>query len=88
MDLIKGGQHTSMSPLFKGERMFDLFTQALWAWRLVVLPVVRTGNFSVLFYYVSYVLTIFLTVFMEDHTLFYDRQISVTNVRFAEISIF
>jgi len=48
MDLIKGSHHTPMSPLLKGERLFDLSMEALVVLRWVVLPVYVTGGFSVL----------------------------------------
>lgn len=48
-NLIRGAHHTPMSPLVKGERMFDICSSALFLFRWVVLPVVRTGSFSTLF---------------------------------------
>ena len=53
MDLVKGGKVTSTSPLLMGEKLFDLFTQFIWAFRLLVLPVVRTGRLPVLIHFVS-----------------------------------
>ena len=53
VDLIKGSHHTPMSPLLKGERLFDLSMEALVVLRWVVLPVYVTGGFSVLLNHVS-----------------------------------
>ena len=41
-----------MSPLVKKERIFDLFCQAVFFFRSMVIPVYRTGTFSVLFTFV------------------------------------
>ena len=48
-NLIKGAHHTPMSPLVKGERIFDICSSALFLFRWVALPVIRTGEFSTLF---------------------------------------
>ena len=52
VNLIKGAHHTPMSPLVKKERMFDLFMEALFIIRSVVIPVYQTGTLSVLFKFV------------------------------------
>ena len=51
-DLIKGAHWTPYSPLVKKERMFDLFCEALFIFRSVVIPIYRTGTLSVLFNFV------------------------------------
>ena len=56
-NLIRGAHHTPMSPLVKGERIFDICSSALFLFRWVVLPVVRTGSFSTLFSVRDYVCT-------------------------------
>ena len=58
MDLIKGGKVTPTSPLLMREKVFDIFTQFIWAFRFLVLPVLRTGRFSVLVQFVSTVVDI------------------------------
>jgi len=49
VNVIMGSHHTPMSPLVKKERMFDLSMEALFIFRSIVLPVYRTGTYSVLF---------------------------------------
>jgi len=57
-DLIKGAHWTPYSPLVKKERMFDLFCEALFIFRSVVIPIYRTGTLSVLF---NFTLPLFMT---------------------------
>ena len=61
VNLIKGSHHTPMSPFVKKERMFDLFMEALFILRSVVIPVYMTGSLSVLFYFVSDIFFRFLS---------------------------
>ena len=76
VNLIKGAHHTPYSALVKKERMFDLFTEALFIFRCVVIPVYRTGTFSVLFNFVScnqlkltYIFEILHLTFRHFHSL-------------------
>merc|ERR1712241_671699 len=56
--LVRGAHWTPMSPLVKKERLFDLFCQAVFFFRSMVIPVYNTGTFSVLF---TFTLPLYIT---------------------------